>query len=118
VGPTDLTNLRVDTLGKTLRGKVIADKETGEPLGIAGVLHTEPYHAFSLMTDELRDYPKAIVKFIREFGSFLQQHYTAVYAVPAAYEINSRSCLELAGFRYLYTDNYGDVYRWSSSLPS
>lgn len=119
VEATDLTSLSVDTMGQTLRGKVIADKVTGEPLGIAGVLHTEPFYAFSMMTDELREYPKAIVKFMREFSSFLQQHYEAVYAIPAGYEINSRGCLEMIGFRYLYSDmNYGDVYRWSSSLPS
>lgn len=105
-------------MGTTLRGKVLADKDTGEPMAIAGVLHTEPFHAFSMLTDEARQYPKAIVKFIREFKSFMQQYYEAVYSIPDQFEINSESVLKMAGFKYVYTDNFGDVYRWNSSLPS
>lgn len=115
VTPMDLVNLNIDSLGKTVRGRAIADRVTGEVLAVGGVCHTEPYHAFSVMSPEMKRYPKAIVSFTREFESFMQRYYEVVYAIPDPLEPNSRAILEMAGFRHLYDGPYGPTFKWEKT---
>jgi len=99
--------------GITFRAMVITDRPTGDVLGVAGVVHDLPYYAFSEMSDELRAYPKVIMHFIKEFKEFLRKYYVSVYAYAAPYENNADKCLHMAGFKYLYNDMQGEVYKWT-----
>jgi len=108
---TDLQQLNIETFGVSMRGRTI--ELDGKPLGVGGVLHQEMPQAFSTMSDELRKYPKTIVKFITSFETMLKKHYTTVYAVASSKEKNAAACLTRAGFEYMNTDSNGqEVYRW------
>jgi hypothetical protein len=107
---TDLTNLEIDTFGKTIRGHVA--EIDGRPIAATGVIHTDPNYAFAFMTDEMRKYPREIVRVIRGFSEFLQQYYEVVYAIADIEENNAPAVLRRAGFEYYQTTDQGDVYRW------
>lgn len=108
---TDLQHLKVRTFGASVRGQTI--ELDGVPVGVAGVLHQVPPQAFSVIGDELRDYPKMIVKFIQQFESFLERNYERVYAVASSGEKNAPSCLRRAGFKFLKMDtNNQEVFQW------
>lgn len=108
----DLDLLGVPTYGRTIRGQVAV--EEGVPIAIAGVIHTEPFYAFAHLTDAMRRYPKQIMKVIHSFQQFLSEHYTTVYAVADAEELNAVPVLIRAGFEYYMTTIQGDVYRWQT----
>lgn len=112
--PTDLLALGIPTYGKTVRA-ITAEKD-GEVLAVAGVIHTVPFYAFVHMTDEMRRYPKTIMRVIRGFSDFLSKHYVAVYATASEEEANAPRVLERAGFKYLMTTTQGEVYKWHKPL--
>ena len=85
----------------------------GVPIGVAGVLHTSPPQAFSVMSDELREHPKTIVRFIRGFEEFLAKHYSSVVAIASSKENNAPACLVRAGFNFLeYNRDGEEIYQW------
>jgi hypothetical protein len=108
---TDLQHLNVETFGNTARGLTV--EKDGKPIGVAGVLHSSPFQAFSVMDDELRKHPKIIVKFIRGFEDFLSRHYTRVVAIASSGENKAPACLVRAGFNFFGFDKDGEeVYQW------
>lgn len=108
---TDLTDLGVPTFGKTIRGQVA--EIDGVPVAASGVLHTEPFYAFAQMTDEMRKYPRAVVKVIQGFEDFLSTYYKTVYAAADVDESNAPAVLRRAGFKYYQTNTQGDIYVWN-----
>jgi len=108
---TDLHLNNVETFGKSMRGLTVVKGSV--PIGVAGVLHTSPPQAFSVMSDELRKHPKIILQFIRGFEEFLAKHYSNVVAIASSKENNAPACLMRAGFKYFGHDIDGEeVYRW------
>jgi len=93
-----------NSMGKTVRGYAI--ELDGEVIGIAGVLHTRPLQAFSRMKDELREYPKTIVKVIKMFKDVLKNYDMPVYAIASETEYNSTKVLERIGFELMNNRNY------------
>lgn len=82
----------------------------GELLGIAGVLHSTPKQAFSSITDDMRKYPKSIVKAGRKLREILNLYEDDVFAVASDTEKNSKSFLEHVGF----VPHYDEVYLWQT----
>lgn len=96
-------------MGFTVRG--LAIELDNEVVGIAGVLHSYPIQAFSRMSDELRKYPKTIMKVIRMFKSIVDKYETSIYAIASEEEKNSTKVLERIGFEFLYENERGRFYK-------
>lgn len=110
---TDLFSLNIPTFGKSIRGQVA--EVDGEPIAATGVIHTDPFYAFAHLTDEMRKYPREIVKVIQVFETFLEEYYDTVFAVADAGEGNAPAVLQRAGFKYYQSTSQGDIYRWHKS---
>jgi len=111
---TDLQHLNVPTFGASVRGQAI--ELDGVPVGVAGVLHQAIPQAFSVMSDDLRKHPKMIVKFIKQFESFLERNYTRVFAVASSGEKNAPTCLRRAGFEFVEMNRDGqEVFQWEAT---
>lgn len=81
----------------------------GEIIGVAGVLHTPFKQAFSSMTDEMRHYPKTIMKVGHKMRKILNSYNEDIYAVASDREDNSKAFLERVGFKHYD----GEVYVWT-----
>lgn len=79
-----------------------------EIVGICGILHSQPHQAFSVITDELRQHPKAIMKASRLFKDMLNRYEQAIYAIASDKERNATGFLEHLGFNHVE----GKVYQW------
>jgi len=106
----DLTNLDLNSFGKSIRA-VVAEVG-GKAVAVAGVIHTSPPYAFANLTPAMRDHPRDIMRVIKSFDAFLQQHYEVVYAVADPEENNAPRVLRKIGFEYYMTTIQGDIYRW------
>lgn len=84
---------------------------------VCGVLHTEVAQFFSVMDDELRDYPKAIVRMMREAEDKLLKFYDKVYAVASPKEVNSSGVLRRIGFTYYGDSPDGEIFVWQTHSP-
>ena len=93
--------------GYSVRGVVV--ELNNEVIGVTGILHSSPLQAFAVMTDELRKYPKTIMKVILSFKDIMQHYGTPIYAKCSETEKNSRKVLERIGFELIE----GRFYKWS-----
>jgi hypothetical protein len=96
-----------DSFNYSVRG--VAVEIGGEVVSVSGVLHSSPPQAFSFMKDELRKYPKTIMKVILEFKDILNHYKIPIYAKCSNKEKNSRKVLERIGFELVD----GRFYRWN-----
>ena len=80
----------------------------GEVLAIAGVIHTVPLQAFSLMHEGMRKYPKTIIKAIKVFRELLNKYDQPVFAIADEKESNSEKLLMKTGFEPMG----GRVFKW------
>ena len=80
----------------------------GEVAAVYGVLQSTPLQAFSEMDEELKKYPKVIVKCILSFKDILKHYDSPVYAMPSTKYANSPRVLERAGFEEIRKG----VYQW------
>jgi hypothetical protein len=85
-----------ETYGHTVQGMVA--EIDGEVVAIAGILHSYPPQAFSLLTEESDGHRKLLVQMISKFRGLLKRYPLTVYAVADEQHLNSRSVLERAGF--------------------
>lgn len=97
-----------DSMGFTVRGYAV--ELDGKVIGIAGVLHTRPLQAFGQIKDELRKYPKTIMKVIKMFKSILESYDMPVYAIACKKEYNSTKVLERIGFEFSHKNEQGRFY--------
>jgi hypothetical protein len=111
VRPVKQTDMHhINHQGKTMRGFVV--ELDGELVGVAGVLHTVPMHAFSRIDEPLRKYPKAIMTVIRNMKALLTSYKAPVYAIADRGEGNSPKVLERIGFEYQHTNEMGRIFLW------
>jgi len=81
---------------ESVRG--LAVEFEGEPVAVAGVIHTNPLQAFSSMSDSLRKYPKTIIKTARRMKAILDKYESPIYAYADEGEKNSVNFLKHIGF--------------------
>lgn len=103
---SDLTGFYQERFSKSVRG--IAVELDGEPVAVAFVINTNPFQAVSKMKDELRKYPKTIIKAARAFRDLLKMYDSIVYAIASSEEANSRKFLKYVGFEQLEDE----VFTW------
>lgn len=84
---------------ETVRGFVIEIDD--RLVAVYGVIHTVPMQAFSEMSEELKQYPKTIMRAILSFGDILKQYSNTIYAVPSPKYPNSYKVLERVGFKLI-----------------
>jgi hypothetical protein len=82
--------------------------EDGNCLGIAGVMHTVPLTAFSMLTDRLSTDKRTIVKAVRKYRDLLNSYDSSIYAVPNKLLTTAPGFLSHVGFRKLHDG----VYVW------
>ena len=92
----DIIEFYDEPFPESVRG--LAVEFNGEPVAIAGVIHTNPLQAFSSMKDALRKYPKVIVKTARKLKTILDTYESPVYAYADEDEKNSVNFLKHVGF--------------------
>lgn len=85
----------------------------GKPIGIGGVFREEHMHvAFSEMKDEMRKYPKDIVRGYYKIFEIIQR-YNIVYAIANKKENNARKLITRLGFKLAEINSEGEeVYVW------
>lgn len=89
---------------QSLRG--IAVEFEGKPVAVAFVINTSPPQAVSWIRDELREYPRAIIKAAREFAKILKRYPCDVYAMADEDEANSENFLKRVGFEHWHERAY------------
>ena len=80
----------------------------GKVIGIAGLLHSNPAQVVSDMKDEMRKYPKTIIRMARIIRDMITETPYPVYATPSPYESNARRMLEYVGFKPFLKG----IYKW------
>jgi len=103
----DVIAYRGKMYNESFRG--LAVELDGEVIGIAGVLHTPVLQAFSMIKDEMRKYPKSLVKAAQYFRTILAEYDSPVYAKPSPDEKNPERYLEYVGFKRFN----GSLYEWT-----
>lgn len=103
---SDIVAYRGSVFEQSFRG--IAVELDDKVIGVAGVLHTDTLQAFSMIKDELRKYPKTLVKAGRYFREILAKYESPIYAIASPDEENSEGFLEHVGFKQYN----GRLYRW------
>jgi hypothetical protein len=89
---------------QSLRGLTVELK--GEPVLVAFVINTSPPQAVSWIKDELRRYPKWIMRAAREFKKILSRYPCDIYAIADDEEMNSETFLQRIGFEHFYKRTY------------
>ena len=77
-------------------------------VAVYGVLQSIPLQAFSEMDDELKKYPRVIMKCILSFKDILENYSSPIYAMPSVKHVNSPKVLERVGFEEIREG----VYQW------
>jgi len=103
---TDLIEFYGEPFAQSVRG--FAVELEGEPVAIAGVIHTDPLQVFSTMKDSLRKYPKTIMKTAHRLKSILNKYESPLYAFADEDEKNSVNFLKRVGFVQLDDG----VFKW------
>jgi hypothetical protein len=85
--------------GETVRGFVI--EIDGEVEAVYGIIHTVPLQAFSEISEEMKKYPKTIMRAILSFKDILNQYNNTIYAIPSPEHPNSSKVLERVGFKLI-----------------
>lgn len=106
----DLKAFYDEPFAHTVRG--LAVELNGEPVAVAGVIATTPYQAFSSIKDELRKFPKAIMKTGKKFKEILNSYESTVYAYADDEEKNSKNFLKHLGFVPIDDDGMFKWVRW------
>lgn len=103
----DIISFRGESYDNSIRG--IAIEKNGKLLAIAGVMHTSPLHAFSsVIDDDIKNYPRVVVKAVREFKEILHSYSSPIYAMRNGKEESSSRFLKYVGFVHVKDE----VYRW------
>jgi hypothetical protein len=106
---SDIIEFYDEPFPESVRG--LAVELDGVPVGVAGVIHTNPLQAFSTMRDDLRKYPKTIVRTARQIKIILDSYNSPIYAYADEDEKNSVNFLKHVGF-----DQLDDgVFKWQMS---
>jgi len=95
---------------QSLRGLTV--ELNGEPIGIAGVLHTNPLQVFSEMRDEMRDYPILIMKTAKRLLNIMETYDKPLYALASENENDPDSFLIHLGFEFTGENEQGRYYKW------
>lgn len=104
----DIVEFYGKSFPESVRG--LAVEFEGEPVAVAGVIHTNPLQAFSSIKDSLRKYPKTIIKTARRLKTILDMYESPVYAYADKGEKNSVNFLKHIGF----TQIEDGVFRWQT----
>lgn len=111
----DVIALCGDSYNQSLRGLTI--EHEGEPIGLAGILHTNPLQCFSEMTDTLRKSPRTIVKCAIKLRDILDSYSVDIYAIANEDEPTAPRFLEYVGFKYVSSTVQGELYKWPRQHP-
>lgn len=101
---SDIREFYDEPFVQSLRG--LAVELEGKPVLVAFVLNTEPPQAVSWIKDDLRKYPRAIIKAAREFAKILKRYPCDVYAMADEDESNSENFLKRIGFKHWHERAY------------
>lgn len=93
---------------RSLRG--LAVELNGETIAIAGVLHTVPLQVFSLMKDEMRQYPVMIMKTAKRLTQLMRKYDAPLVARADEDEHNSDAFLQRLGFELIGENEDGRFY--------
>lgn len=94
--------------------RAIVVEHDGEPVAIAGVLHTNPLQAFSHLTPAVRKSPKTIVRAVDRMQEIVEGYTAPVYAVASDDPLDKDpgTFLEYVGFQYVGDTAKGRLYLW------
>lgn len=105
----DLEYFTNQSFRASYRARVVVNSD-GIPVGMVGVIHTNPLQAFSFSTEELLRRPAYIARLARALREEILVLYSSpVFAVTEA----SDRLLVHSGFEYLRTTSQGRLYRAS-----
>lgn len=93
-----------------MRGLTV--EKDGQPIAIAGVLHTSPPQLFSSTTEEIRKSPKTIVKLGHQLALLLEHYKCSVYALADTHIEASDRFLKYLGFLFVGDTSQGRLYQW------
>lgn len=94
--------------------RALTVEHDGEPVAIAGVLHSTPMQCFSTMKDVVRQSPKTIVKCAKQLRNILNCYECRILAIAEDREPTAKRFLEFVGFEYLDTTSQGEIYQWQT----
>lgn len=104
----DVIAFQGEPYDQSFRGIVVELDD--EIIGLAGVLHSNPLQAFSVISDTMRKYPKCLVLAARDFRKYLDMYDSPIYAMANPDEKNSEGYLEYVGFEKF--DESKRLYKW------
>ncbi len=85
----------------------------GRVLGVAGVAFAKPLQAFSFLSEELKKYPRVIVKAVSRLKELFDSFDLPIYATPDTDEVaTADGFLKHVGFEEIEEG----VYQWQHSL--
>jgi len=91
----------------------VAVELDGEVLAIGGITKDIPPVAFSDMKDEIRRYPKVIMKAAIALREVADTFQSTVYTIASSEEKNSHAFLARLGWQHVE----GDIYKWRNGQP-
>lgn len=77
-------------------------------IGIAGVLHSRPLTAFSLLKPEIKCHKRIIAIAVKRFRQLLQHYQVQIVAIPNENEASANAFLSHVGFQPV-----GGVFVWA-----
>lgn len=100
-----------ESYSKSLRGLTV-ERDDGEVMAIAGVLHTTPPQVFSQMHEDMHRYPVTIMKTAKRLLRILNLYEVTLYAWASEEEPTSESFLQHLGFEFAGVNADGRIYQW------
>ena len=97
--PGDIEEFYPEGVKLSVRG--VAVEVDGKVIAVAGMSLRVPYLAFSTMKDEMRKYPKMILKTARQLQDIMRQYKSDVFAEADVNEKNSFAFLHHLGFEHV-----------------
>lgn len=86
-------------------------KDGDKPVGVAGIIHTTPLQAFSVLDFDTKENARFIVEVVREFRELLRQYEPLpVYAIPATDRDTAAAFLRYVGFEKIEDG----LFRWAT----
>ena len=92
----------------TINGIVV--EQEGEILGHAAVVYSSPLQAVSDIDEKLLQYPRIIVKAVKEFRNILNRYESVIYAYPDERHDTAPGFLKHVGFEEVSDE----VYRYGN----
>lgn len=93
-------------------GRVLSVKLGDRAVGVCGVLHGPDFQAFSVISDELREYPMGIARAGKKLVELIKSYNSRVIAVADSGIDRSGAFLRYLGFDYHGVSDGKELYIW------